>query len=122
MAIPSTTGSEILRRGGIATQSSTATAFKFDGTSPSTGTSSYTVPSNHIIIMLTIVFCENAGVPETFKMYNNVVTYVEAQTIGAKETFVYNDKFTIVGGQGLFVNCTAGDVDIFYSYIDQNWS
>ena len=123
MAIPSTTGSEVLRRGGIATQSSSATTFRFDGTSPAAGTTSYTVPTNHIIIMINMILCENAGNAETFKLYRDGnVTIVESQVIGAKETFIYNDKFVLIGGQALYLLCSAGDVDCYYSYIDQNWS
>ena len=51
MAYPTGSGSEILRRGIISPQSNSATAFRFDGTSPTVGTASYTVPALHIITM-----------------------------------------------------------------------
>ena len=51
MAIPaqSVSGSEVLRRECIESQSNSQTAFRFDTQHPTTGTSSYTVPALHII-------------------------------------------------------------------------
>ena len=69
MAYPTGSGSERLMRGGINAQSDTETAFKFDGTSPSTGTASYTVPTLHIITVLSIIVCEQGNAAETFNLY-----------------------------------------------------
>ena len=97
MAYPTGSGSEILRRGVFAPQSNSATAFRFDGTSPTVGTSSYTVPALHIITMLNIILCEKSNATRTFTMYSHDGTtqanIVEVQSVGAYETFVFSDKF-----------------------------
>ena len=60
MAYPIGSGSEILRRGAILAQAGgNTTALKWDGTSPTMGTDTYTVPTNHIITLLTIVVTAN---------------------------------------------------------------
>ena len=126
MAIPSGSGTEVLRRGVIATQSSTATSFKFDGTNPSTGTSSYTVPANHIITIISIIICEAAGQAETVDLYMNdgasQIHFTSALALAGKETFVWNDKFALIGGDKLAIVTSAADIDIYYSYLDQDWS
>ena len=56
-----------MQRGAIHALVSTATSFKFDGTSPAaagSGHQAYTVPTNHIITMLSIIVCEQGGVAE----------------------------------------------------------
>ena len=126
MAIPSGSVTEVLRRGVIATQSSTATSFKFDGTNPSTGTSSYTVPANHIITMISIIVCEAAGQAETFDFQINDgtsnIALLEDQALAGKATFVWNDKFSLIGGDKFIVTCSSADVDFYYTYLDQDWS
>ena len=126
MAIPSGSGTEVLRRGVIATQSSTATSFKFDGTNPSTGTSSYTVPANHIITIISIIICEAAGSAETFDLYMNdgasQIHFTSATPLAGKATFVWNDKFSLIGGDKFIVTCSSADVDFYYTYLDQDWS
>ena len=123
MAIPSGSGTEVMRRGGIITQSTDVTTLRFDGTNPTTGTETYAVPANHIIIIISIIVCETAGNAETFKMWGDTnITLIEAQAIGAKETFIWNDKFVAIGGDKIYVLCSSGDCDLWYTYIDQNWS
>ena len=127
MAIPSTTGSELLRRGGIATQSSTATAFKFDGTSPSPGTATDVVPALHIITMISIIICEKSSSIQNFTLYANdgatQCNLIEAQVLQSKETFVFSDKFCLIGGDWLKINGDSGsNFQILYTYVDQDWS
>ena len=126
MAIPSGSGTEVLRRGVIHTQTTTQTSFKFDGTNPTTGTSSYTVPANHIVTMISIIICEAAGNAETFDLYMNdgasQIHLTSATALAGKATFIWNDKFTLIGGDKLAIVATSGDIDIYYSYLDQDWS
>ena len=126
MAYPTGSGSERLMRGGINAQSDTETAFKFDGTSPTTGTGSYTVPALHIITVLEIIVCEQGGAAETFNLYaqdgtNNIVL-LQNQSIGIYQTFVFSDKIVLQGGDSLKFNAiNTANLDLWYSYIDQNW-
>ena len=126
MAIPSGSGTEVLRRGVIATQSSTATSFKFNGTNPSTGTASDTVPANHIITIITIIICEAAGSAETIDLLysdgTSQLNMLQSQALAGKATFVWNDKFSLIGGDALKIVCSAADIDVYYTYLDQDWS
>ena len=123
MAYPTGTGSEILRRGKWRDQSSTSTAFIFDGTDPSVGTSSYTVPALHIITILNIIVCEQGGNTSEIEIkYADETRLCDVQSIGPSETFVFSEKIVLIGGDGLkFVISSAGNVDVSYCYFDQNW-
>ena len=44
------------------------------------------------------------------------------QNIQIGETFTWNDKFVMTGTDQLKCYNSAGDVDIYVSYIDQDWS
>ena len=124
MAIPgSSDGQEVLRNGAILTQSSTATAFKFDGTSPSTGTDSYTVPTNHIITMLSIIWCQTDNNAETITLQHVQGYILIVQDLAARATFIYNERLSMKGGELLKTwTGSSADIDIFYSYLDQDWS
>jgi len=127
MAIPSGSGAEVLRRGAVIIQSTDVTSFKFDGANPDTGTETYAVPANHIITIISIIICEAAGNAETFSMSiddgtNPYVKLLEQQALAAKATFVWNDKFSLIGGDKLRHWATAGDIDVYYSYLDQDYS
>ncbi len=127
MAYPTGSGSERLMRGGINAQSNTTTAFKFDGTSPTTGTSTYTVPANHIITLISVVVCEAANAAEVFSMSandgTNGIVLLESVALPAYGTFVFSDKTVLQGGDKITFNlASAGNVDVWYSYIDQDFS
>lgn len=128
MAIPlgSLSGTEVLRRGSINAQSSTETTFKFDGTNPSVGQAGNVVPALHIITIMSIIVCEQGNANETFRLYivDNSVDYVvlQSQALQAKKTYVWNDKFSLIGGNSLRISVHGGgNVDVWYSYIDQSW-
>ena len=102
MAIPSGSGSEVLRRGAVQPQSTDVTSFKFDGTNPATGTETYAVPANHIITIISVIFCEGSGAAETVSMNmtdgtNAYVVLLETHALAARDTFVWSDKFSFNG-------------------------
>jgi len=132
MAYPTGSGSEKLWRTCIIQQSNTETAFRFDGTNATTGTSTYTVPALHIITVLNIVIHNQGTDPETMSMWvvpngSGIVQLlqnqpIEGSTIGS-ETFVWNDRIVLVGGDALKVNGgSPSNQDLYLSYIDQDWS
>ena len=127
MAYPTGSGSEVLYRGTINAQSNTATSFRWDKTNPTTGTSTYVVPALHIITVISIVFGEVGSVAETIDLYahdgTNNIQLLKGQALGSAETFVWNDKIVLVGGDKLIVNCaSAANVDVYYTFIDQDWT
>ena len=71
MAYPSGSGSEVLKRTLILAQSNTATAFMWDGTMATTGTSTYTVTATHIITVISIIANEQANADELINLYMN---------------------------------------------------
>ena len=127
MAIPSGSGTEVLKRTTIHAQSSTATSFRWDGTMATTGTSTYTVPSNHIITVLSIVFNEQGNAAEIIDLIvhdgTNNIYLLQYQTLPAYGTFVWNDRIVLTGGDKLIIKTdSAGNVDSICSYIDQDFS
>ena len=52
---------------------------------------------------------------------NQIVIFTE-QSITAKATFVWNDRLILTGTDKLEVYNTAGNMDWFISYIDQDWT
>jgi len=125
MAIPASgEGQEVLRRGVILTQASTDwTSFVFDGGSPTTGTNSYTVPADHIITMLSIIWCETNGTAETFHLNSGSGYILYNQTLSARGTFIWEERICLKGGELLQTLGGSGtDIDVIYSYLDQDWS
>ena len=129
MAYPTGSGSEILRRGSVNQLTNTSTALAFDGTDLSTvANSTNAVPANHIVTVLNIIICEVGEADETFYIKkqgsttDNIYLMFD-QVIKSKETFVWDDKIVLIGGDKLSVNSggTAA-FDISYCYIDQDWS
>ena len=128
MAYPSGSGSEIVRRGCLEDLSNSTTSFKWDGPSPSAGTATDTVPANHIITVTSMIMCEAGGsaTAETIAMWGSDGSgygyLMKAQNIPGDGVFVWNDRFSLIGGDYLkVVLASAGNVDIWYTYIDQNW-
>ena len=127
MAIPSGSGTEVLKRTLIHAQSTDPTAFRWDGTAPTVGDETYTVPTNHIITVLSIIFNEQADAAETLSLYMNDGTnthqILQYEPIPAYGTFVWDDKFVLTGGDKLIFHLqSAGNVDAILSYIDQDFS
>ena len=130
MAIPlqSLSGSEVLRRGGIHAQSNTYTSLKFDGaiTTAGSGNQAHVVPTNHIVTVTSIVFCEQGNQAELIYLWmndgSNDINLLAAQSLSAYDTFIWNDNISLVGGDKLIVSTgDSANVDIWYSYIDQSW-
>ena len=127
MAIPSGSGTEVLRNGGWSTQSTDVTSFNLRAGNPTLGEETDTVFTNHIITMSMISWAETAGAAEQFHLYatcdSKLVWLLLYQDIAAYDTFVWNTKFVLIGGDWLKTNTASGaDIDIIYSYLDQDWS
>ena len=128
MAIPgSSDGQEVLRRGTVHLLSNAATSLDFDGTVSAAGTSNTTVPAHHIITMLSMVWNDQSNGAELINLYmvnggnNHYILY--QQDLAAYGTFIFNEKFVLIGGDALLTICASStDVDLWYSYLDQDWS
>ena len=116
MAIPSGSGTEVLKRN-VTSGVTNAESIILDGV------------ANHIYSILSISICETSGVAETFDLYvddGGVGTDYEIlsdSALGANETFVYNDRLVLTGADHLCLALgSTGNVDVVVSYIDQDWS
>ena len=117
MAIPSGSGTEVLKRGCF-TVTGTADTKILDGV------------ANHVYTVLSIVITETAGAAETFGLFvdpSAAGTDYEiislANALAADTTFIFNDRLVLTGTDEL--NFKAGgtcDIDIVISYIDQDWT
>ena len=128
MAIPSGSGTEVLRRGTAHAISNAATALRFDGNPVSAvGTNTVTVPANHIITLVSMSFVEvggaNAAVNMIIRDGTNDIYILVAETLPGNSTFFLNEKIVIHPGDKVTVFLGAsGNTDVWYSYIDQDWS
>ncbi len=123
MAYPSGSGSEILRRGAIHAQAGgNTTAFTWDGTSPTMGTDTYTVPTNHIITVLTIVITDQTNTAKYFNLWANDISFLKQQSVPGDSTYIWNDRFVLHPADKLYIDGESGaNFDVFYTYLDQNW-
>ena len=123
MAYPSGSGSEILRRGAIHAQAGgNTTAFTWDGTSPTMGTDTYTVPTNHIITVLTIVITDQTNTTKWFNLWVNDISFLKQQGVAPDSTYIWNDRFVLHPADKLYIDGQkSANFDVFYTYLDQNW-
>ena len=89
----------------------------------------YTVPANHIIIVTSVIFCEQGGVNEHVHMWlytadatSSDLYLLNTQPLPSHGTFTWADKFVLVGGDKLAVMAAnAANIDVWVNYIDQSW-
>mgnify|MGYP003142355813 CR=1 FL=1 len=126
MAIPSGGGTEVLSSTYIHGLSNTTTTFRWDGTPATTGTGTYVVPDHHIITVLSIVFTEMSDNAETVTVSifdgSQYIHLLNSQDIPAKGTFIWNDKFVVKAGHKVELTCSPANVDVYCTYIDQDWT
>ena len=117
MAIPSGSGTEVLKRGTFKV-TTTANTKILDGV------------ANHIYTVLSIVITETAGAAEIFGIFldpsaagTNYEILSFATVLGADTTFIFNDRLVLSGTDELnFKSAATCDIDIVISYIDQDWT
>ena len=117
MALPTGSGSEILKR--VTTTGDHDSAQTI-----------LTVSALHICTILNVSICENAGNAETFYLFmtdadnsNRIIYLTRGTALAGNATFVWNDKFVLYPADTLKLT-TAGtsDLNILVSYIDQDWT
>ena len=116
MAIPSGSGTEVLKRASIHGHSDAWAAL-------------ITGVANHIYTVLSVVASEQSNAAEKIAMRidisaagsNQVYFFPNTDLLG-EQTFVWNDKFVLTGTDILQVYNSAGNVDWHISYIDQDWT
>ena len=128
MAIPSGSGTEVLKRNSIPAQTTAWTEIDWTADQTSAGnTSNGLVPTNHIITILSVVFQNGSGAARTVSMKSPAVSgRSEISLVGNSlpigGTFVWNDRIILNSGDKLSFYASGSDVGIWLSYIQQNWS
>tara|TARA_R100000458_G_C8021238_1_gene80871 strand:+ start:93 stop:449 length:357 start_codon:yes stop_codon:yes gene_type:complete len=118
MAIPSGSGTEVLKR-----------ASKYNNSDA--WYDIITGQANHIYTIISIVAAEQAGNAETLGLRidvqasgSNQINLARYNSINlpANGVFTWNDKIVLSGTDKLQVYNSAGTVHWYVSYIDQDWS
>jgi hypothetical protein len=114
MAIPSGTGTEVLKR------------FIKDG-QDDTETKAIDGVANHIYTVISIIAKSRTGTNKEFyvRIAPDAGTQVSilSPDVPAAETFVMNDRFVLSGTDELVIDSEASaDFDVIVSYIDQDWT
>ena len=115
MAIPSGSGTEVLKR-----------AYKHENSD--NWETMITGVANHIYTILSISFAEQGTNAEECRIKitpsagGTDIYLLSTQPLPASGVFVWNDKFVMTGTDQLKCYNSAGNVDIYVSYIDQDWS
>ena len=118
MAIPSGPGTEVLKR------------FKWEELDNSPEVAIITGVANHIYTVVSMIFtnCHSASSSLDVKVTDssdaNPCFLVDNHAIPVDGTFVWNDKFSIVGNEKLkcYTGSASDDMDVYVTYIDQDWS
>ena len=129
MAYPTGSGSERLHRGAIHNLTNADTHFRFEGLHPVVGNTTYAVPANHIVTILSIIVTEMANLNETFQIVGNflgstAINILYQEAVHAKETFTYNDKIVLHPTDTVKIQGHGGscNYDVYYTYVEQDWS
>ena len=113
MAIPSGSGTEVLKR-------------VYGNALSNAWTDILTGTANHIYTIISIVACETGSAAETISFSVDIggtdLRIVTNQSLPSDGTFTFNDKLVLTGTDKLKVYNTAGAVDWYVSYIDQDWT
>ena len=90
-----------------------------------------TAPTDHICTILSMVIIERSAQEDTkFDMFilpdgGTAIYLLINQEVGNRDTFVWNDKLILTGGDILKItmySAGAGTSDVWCSYIDQDWT
>ena len=95
-----------------------------------------TAANNHIYTVISIVYCEvgadssngielyiDAGENDVTGSGSQDIYLLNEQPLGARETFVFNDKIVLTGGDALKTRIsTTANVDVLCTFIHQDWS
>ena len=113
MAIPSGSGTEVLKRVTLHANNNAFTEI-FSGT------------ANHIYTILSIIFTDKQGASGTISIRvndgSNDIFILESHSHASSETFIFNDKFVMEGDDDLDVFNSVTNGDWYVSYIDQDFT
>ena len=113
MAIPSGSGTEVLKRVTLHGNNASFTEI-LSGT------------ANHIYTILSIIFCDvqeaSGSISIRVNDGSNDIMLLSEASHASKGTFVWNDKFVMLEDDDLDVYNNGAQCDWMVSYIDQDWT
>ena len=79
------------------------------------------------VLVKSIVLCEMGNAAETLTLYQNDganwIYVFYAYTMAAYDTLTWNERFCLVPADKLIINCGGtANIDVTYSFIDQDWT
>ena len=122
MANPSTVpassaGSEILRRSYINNLTGSTATLLLNGA------------ANHSYVVLSVIFCDVNDTAELISMHVNYdgggtpIHLLNQVALGAKETFIWNDKIMLSETDELYVHTSSSSaIDVYCTYVEMRWS
>jgi len=113
MAIPSGSGTEVLKR--VTLHGNNASFTEILSGSP-----------NHIYTILSIIFCDvqeaSGSISIRVNDGSNDIMLLSEASHASKGTFVWNDKFVMLEDDDLDVYNSVNNGDWYVTYIDQDWT
>jgi hypothetical protein len=118
MTIPFGTGSEVVK------------TFKWEELDNTPEVAIITGVADHIYTVISMIFTNsragsgNLHVKITDSSAANPNFIVKNQAIPEDGTFIWSDKFSIVGADRLYcyMGSASDDVDVYVTYVDQDWT
>ena len=118
MAIPSGSGTEVLR------------TYRGEGINGNAAASLLDGVANHIYTIVSIHVSENGGASEVLTLYisgaggsGTVSRFANRIDLGPYQTYIHNDKIVVTGAEELIVyTSSSSNLDIVITYIDQDWT
>ena len=112
MAIPSGSGTEVLKR--VTAHNNNGIVEILSGT------------ANHIYTILSIIIMDANGLGSSINIAvndgSNDIHLLGTQSVDLTETFVWNEKFVMEGDDDLDIYSSNSGMDFYISYIDQDWT
>ena len=121
MAIPSGSGTEVLKSGSLG----------YSTTTDENAHALFTSTSNHIYLIKSIIILHRYNVTDaTVDLIIDPASgadyyLLKNQSVPSNGTFVWNDVFVLQGGDTLKFECASSGTtgfDVLCTYIDQDWS
>ena len=135
MAIPSGSGTEVLKRTSmrqLGGAEAYGTWWSIDFTvAQISAQANHTVPNHHIITVLSVVICNTITTAYDIDMGitpsgGTTIELIKGQSVPGEGTFSWTDKLVLHAGDALLFRSNAStsgdDFDVYVSYIDQDWS
>ena len=128
MAIPSTSGTEVLKRNSVKSDGAAWTAIDWQDSQTDPGNDgNITVPTGHIFIIMgwTVLNTDaqrHFHVKITNSGHDDDIYLCEGVTLLQQEIFTWNDTIILHHLDTFNFYASGANLNLYISYLDQNWS